>query len=112
MRRDRIDFSVIVTSGGAVDVTICTIDTTTTGTIVRIIAEIPNFTNDVTCQISIKDNRGNTIWSVSSLNRNTSHSLVVPSVDVFPGDYLVLSTSGDIGSGANTCYIRLIIDER
>lgn len=108
MIRDRWEFSTIVPSGSAADVLVTTIGPTQVGTAVRFLADIANFQNTVTAGLKIVDSKGRTVWSTTGLSKGTVTPISLD-VDIYTGDQIRLTTSGDIGSGPNKCNIVLYI---
>lgn len=108
--RDRITTTVAVTSGGAADQLVERITDVNCGTVVRFVFAVANFTNAVTAGLKIVDNGNRIVWSTTGLAKSATHSIALD-IDVFPGDAVYLTTSGDIGSGPNQCvvarYVRL-----
>lgn len=107
-----LDIPVSVPSGSAANTAVHTFTGTKKGIVTRIVANIPNYTNDVTTGINFEDNNGRIFYTSSGYARNTIVSAVVPDVYVASGFTVRVTTSGDIGAGANSFTLSLHILEQ
>ena len=75
------------------------------GIITRLIVVVPNFTNNITVAISILNDIGDTLYSVSGLSKNATHNMAID-IEAVGNLIFRANLSGDAGS-AGTIGLRI-----